>query len=1188
MAAAGSSSNPVSVPDVMNPPAFDINSKGKQKSLTDADTCRICRGEESEEEPLFYPCKCSGSIKFVHQNCLKEWLSHSQKKHCELCKTPFRFTKLYHPHMPNSVPLPIFLRKAALHAWKACLTWSRSLLVVFVWIVWLPWCMRAITRGLFWIGDGGWMNWQKMENQAAAITQNSITSMISDATISRNPPLSTWKNNTVLVLMSYVTNVLPWLAPPTLSGSNSSVTNSVTLGLTKRLLTGDFGGRSSESVFFSTNTTVNSTSTYEANHRSSSLLSGVMFLKSFTRSPALNNCLIDVLEGQIITMLVVVAFILIFLIREWVVQQQPGLNLGVAFNPNPVRPQRVDVPPLNHHGEGERRADEGGQEQASTNQPDEHVFNASNYRDSGIENQDEKNDLSVDRSDVTSQPPGVSSSRSLPNLRDLAKDDVAKIQPFRRSLTGSVLSGSTQRPSLPSRNSFAKAVEVQRALEEHPEEFSYSTRRDLGIVIELWKRAQKHPAEVLRIIEEADLQEELSWIVAGIKGPEVNEQIFPNRSSRLEQLNESDHESQDRKIHNPSIPSEGLHLDFPSSSNGENGRFATSLSTNNEGHLTPNMEQSTRSHVAARDTDRQYASTEVAQEYSNASSSSTNQFDGDDSSPKNINHINNESDDDMIDPNLGATRMEAGMRNHNRNPLDDDPEQHLQTQEASATSHPSEPRLNPGLVDTIMNLLWGGAGEPVDPQIRIAHHNPEDNEQDVDDVAEEAPFIPVENGRPLAGNIDDAANLVQDPEVAAAAAQAGLDPAVDDGDDLEGIMELVGMHGPIVGLIQNAMFCAVLVSMTIFLAVWIPYVAGKVFLVFLANPISLLIKLPLRYASISADVVVDLCLFVAGCLFYWVDTLIRMLCSPVVWMSPPLGTIYKNRIIAETARGYAEDAMNRLAKTFVATGGSMSESDIPVFSIIAHESLRLLEHRFSHFLKCIGHNIANLTSHLSDQPVSLGSLPNWLLSSFATSVEKLVAFGEAKTRDLMASPPWLFKVNFLHVKLQIQKRTTPIDLSLAQWDTKDRVLAILFGYIFFSLVGIIYLRISASFQGKKGQKAEGTLADVLYQAGGVLKVILIISIEMIVFPLYCGLLLDIALLPLFSNVTVMSRIGFLTRSPNTSLFVHWFVGTCYMFHFALFVSMCRKIMRNGVLCKFSTSKHLCLANTRSTRFYPRS
>lgn len=36
--------------------------------LTEQDTCRICRGEALVDEPLYHPCKCSGSIKFVHQN----------------------------------------------------------------------------------------------------------------------------------------------------------------------------------------------------------------------------------------------------------------------------------------------------------------------------------------------------------------------------------------------------------------------------------------------------------------------------------------------------------------------------------------------------------------------------------------------------------------------------------------------------------------------------------------------------------------------------------------------------------------------------------------------------------------------------------------------------------------------------------------------------------------------------------------------------------------------------------------------------------------------------------------------------------------------------------------------------------------------------------------------------------------
>ena len=69
---------------------------------------------------------------------------------------------------------------------------------------------------------------------------------------------------------------------------------------------------------------------------------------------------------------------------------------------------------------------------------------------------------------------------------------------------------------------------------------------------------------------------------------------------------------------------------------------------------------------------------------------------------------------------------------------------------------------------------------------------------------------------------------------------------------------------------------------------------------------------------------------------------------------------------------------------------------------------------------------------------------------------------------------------------------------------------------------------------------------------------------MLVFPLYCGFLLDLAVLPLF-DATVFSRMHFTLSTPWASCFLHWFLGTCYMFHFALFVSMCRKLLRGGVL-----------------------
>lgn len=55
--------------------------------------CRICFGSEStESNELIRPCKCSGSMAFIHLQCLKSWVDckSQSKPECEICKTPFR------------------------------------------------------------------------------------------------------------------------------------------------------------------------------------------------------------------------------------------------------------------------------------------------------------------------------------------------------------------------------------------------------------------------------------------------------------------------------------------------------------------------------------------------------------------------------------------------------------------------------------------------------------------------------------------------------------------------------------------------------------------------------------------------------------------------------------------------------------------------------------------------------------------------------------------------------------------------------------------------------------------------------------------------------------------------------------------------------------------------------------------
>jgi hypothetical protein len=52
--------------------------------------CRICLTEEKNTDDLIRPCKCNGSVKYIHRKCLDEWRSASADNdnfnRCQTCK----------------------------------------------------------------------------------------------------------------------------------------------------------------------------------------------------------------------------------------------------------------------------------------------------------------------------------------------------------------------------------------------------------------------------------------------------------------------------------------------------------------------------------------------------------------------------------------------------------------------------------------------------------------------------------------------------------------------------------------------------------------------------------------------------------------------------------------------------------------------------------------------------------------------------------------------------------------------------------------------------------------------------------------------------------------------------------------------------------------------------------------------
>ncbi|XP_030627857.1 E3 ubiquitin-protein ligase MARCHF8 isoform X1 [Chanos chanos] len=75
-------------PDCFSTPLAEKTGPLSPYSLS-GDCCRICHCEGDEDSPLITPCHCTGSLRFVHQACLQQWIKSSDTRCCELCKYEF-------------------------------------------------------------------------------------------------------------------------------------------------------------------------------------------------------------------------------------------------------------------------------------------------------------------------------------------------------------------------------------------------------------------------------------------------------------------------------------------------------------------------------------------------------------------------------------------------------------------------------------------------------------------------------------------------------------------------------------------------------------------------------------------------------------------------------------------------------------------------------------------------------------------------------------------------------------------------------------------------------------------------------------------------------------------------------------------------------------------------------------------
>lgn len=121
--------------------------------LESSPLCRVCRSDDPSLGPLFHPCRCTGSIAHVHQDCLSTWLTHSKKSSCELCGHAFTFENVYKPGSPKRPPLATIIYQAINELGQLLLLVVRASLVAICWLGVVPYIVLWVSTAYWKAGD---------------------------------------------------------------------------------------------------------------------------------------------------------------------------------------------------------------------------------------------------------------------------------------------------------------------------------------------------------------------------------------------------------------------------------------------------------------------------------------------------------------------------------------------------------------------------------------------------------------------------------------------------------------------------------------------------------------------------------------------------------------------------------------------------------------------------------------------------------------------------------------------------------------------------------------------------------------------------------------------------------------------------------------------------------------------------
>ncbi|KAK0569772.1 hypothetical protein OC861_000609 [Tilletia horrida] len=1024
----------------------------------DEQQCRICRSGAEEDAPLFRPCKCSGSIQYCHQDCLIEWLGHSHKKYCELCGHPFVFRKRYKSSLPKGLdvrctlpfrlpewllpdgattnpptlafrlPLPAYLyvRRMALQAFGWLITGLRGILVLITWLVFLPLININVWRSYFWMSDTIVNAWKMALHQTTPVTEgtSSAASELANAT---NGTVSlvdflagTGSGN---VTASY--NATSQLQIP-VRGEYTSIFRSILsycspspqCAISPLVASADTASRQLakspkrtfqfllEGVRYHVDIsefchTVERTSLGRAGNPFGQKLlrlvahtaKGVVQTSQTCVSAGFGVCsrtslryvrrwvsMIskDLMEGQFLTCAVIVIFVGVFLLREWVVQNLPQVVENVAARANALRQQNAALE--------EQIADTEQRLQAAQQQ-----------------------------------------GRELEQQIAEAEQQIAQAEEQAEFARLETLEATQERERLE-----ARIEELHRRHNELDEQMADAQQQ---------------------IPETPEERPEMDQIAA---------QLEERRARIRAQIHEEATATQQPPGQRPeSDPEPASHQDpaqFPRS------------------ETPPGFDEAgPSSHTGARLPHPDPSTPALIQSYrTGGRAGPSNEFD--DSFA-----LRREAFGARQDPGIDDIHSEEDMQSAN------DGDEQVQAEDAPAVEDDEEPAEH-------AHLHRGLAVE-----IEAESDDEEDEDEDEDDEEEEdddenALQLHDEDGRRIRIRVEEVDMDGIHPGQEARPGEGDDEREVDEGllddwedaeqmgaldEELDGMLEAIGMRGPIVGLVQNAALMVILCSFALMVFVAVPYVAGRTF--GFGDALLHLSTVPVKVVRVVTDPTFDAL----------IDATERFVLQP-----------FLKALSRIPLRSWTSSSLSQNSSSAVLTSAPIAKATVTAAAMGAGPFLS----------------------------------KHWW------------------TRDSLVELLDTGRQYFISVATYLDGKTKGDSVS-------DRVVCVLLGHSYW----LVALAVDGYFNFFKNSPQLQWLRAFVDMQRFIIKVLFFMVIELLVFPVGCGIVLDICLSPLSESATFHNRLQDVISHPLTFVFVRWVGGTLYMFGFAQWVGSTRTQLRKGVL-----------------------